>query len=58
MPAEMATCILDDMLAFIGTRITSILLGPGDKDRNYITSLHNEVVSKFQQPETSGIAVD
>lgn len=51
MPAETATCILDDILALIGTRITSILLGPGDKDKNYIASLHNEVVSNYQQPE-------
>lgn len=37
--------ILDAALACIGKRISAILPLSGDKDQNYITSLHNEVVS-------------
>ena len=45
MPAKTSTSILDATLTCIGQRISNILLQPGDKDENYITSLHNEVVS-------------
>lgn len=35
---------MDDALACIGQRIASILIQTADKDKNYIASLHNEVV--------------
>ena len=37
--------LLDSALACIGKRISVILHHSGDKDKNYVTSLHNEVVS-------------
>jgi hypothetical protein len=40
--------ILDDVLAYMSQRISSILLQPGDKNKSYIVSLHNEVVSIVQ----------
>ena len=43
--------ILDEALACIGQRIASIFIQPGEKDENYITSLHNEVVSFFGAEE-------
>ena len=36
--------ILNEALACIGQRIISILTQPVHKDKNYIASLHNEVV--------------
>jgi len=45
MSSETQTSILDAALACIGKRISMILLQSGDKGKNYITSLHNEVVS-------------
>jgi hypothetical protein len=45
MSSETGTSILDATLASFGKRISVILLQSGDKDKNYITSLHNEVVS-------------
>jgi len=44
MPSTSGTSILDEALACIGQRIAVILIQPADKDKNYITSLHNEVV--------------
>ena len=45
MSFEMYSSILDEALACVGQRITSILIQPADrKDKNYIASLHNEVV--------------
>jgi len=35
---------LDEALAYLDQRITCILIQPANKDRNYIASLHNEVV--------------
>ena len=37
--------LLEVMLDCFGERISGILLQSGDKDKNYIASLHNEVVS-------------
>ena len=37
--------LLEVMLDCFGQRISGILLRSGDKDKNYIASLHNEVVS-------------
>lgn len=51
MSAETGTSVLDAALACIGQRITTILLQPGDKDKNYIASFHNEVVSIIQCSE-------
>ena len=48
MSSQTGTSILDAALACFGERISAILLQPGDKDENYITSLHNEVVSIIQ----------
>ena len=45
MSSETGALILDAMLTFIGKRISIVLLQPGNKDKNYITSLHNEVAS-------------
>jgi hypothetical protein len=50
MSSEAGASILDATLACIGERISIILLQPqagatGNKDGNYIASLHNEVVS-------------
>src|ERR1700761_4352430 len=36
------------LLTCIGERISTILLQPGHKNQNYITSLHNEVVRIIQ----------
>jgi hypothetical protein len=44
MPSNAGTSILEEALACIGQRIDSILTQAGDKDKNYIASLHNEVV--------------
>ncbi|KAF8260377.1 hypothetical protein EI94DRAFT_1706334 [Lactarius quietus] len=40
---ERGVSIFDAALACIGDRISIILLQAGDKDKNYIASLHNEV---------------
>jgi hypothetical protein len=48
MSSQARKSILDDALTCIGNRISTILLRPGDKDENYIISLHNEVVSIIQ----------
>jgi hypothetical protein len=45
MSSETGTSILDAVLACIDMRMSMILLQSGDKGENYITSLHNEVVS-------------
>ena len=45
MSTEIGTSILDAALAYIGERVSSILLKPTDNDKNYISSLHKEVVS-------------
>jgi hypothetical protein len=47
MSSDTGTSILDEGLACIGQRVASILIQPADKDKHYITSLHNEVVSIF-----------
>jgi hypothetical protein len=44
MPSDAGASILEEALACIGQRINSILIQPDDKDKNYIASLHNEVV--------------
>ena len=44
MSSNTEASILDDALACIGQRITSILIQPANNDQNYIASLHNEVV--------------
>ena len=44
MSSNTSTSILDEALACIGQRITSILIQPAAKEQNYIVSLHNEVV--------------
>jgi len=44
MPTDAPASILEEALACIGQRIASILIQPAEKDHNYITSLHNEVV--------------
>ena len=44
MPSNTGASILEEALACIGQRIDSILIQPGDKDKNYIASLYNEVV--------------
>ena len=54
MSSDTGTSLLDAALACIGQRISTILLLPGDKDKNYISSLHNEVVSI---PRCSGISL-
>jgi hypothetical protein len=48
MSTETRPSILDAALACIGVRVSAILLQPGEKEENYITSLHNEVVSTTQ----------
>jgi hypothetical protein len=48
LPDNAGASILDEALACIGGRIALILIQPGDKDQNYVTSLHNEVVGIFQ----------
>jgi hypothetical protein len=48
MSTQIGTSILDEALACIGERISAALLQPGDKDGNYIASLHNEVVRIMQ----------
>ncbi|KAF8257440.1 hypothetical protein EI94DRAFT_1817810 [Lactarius quietus] len=48
MPSETRASILDAALTCLGERIStiqSILHQPGDKDKNYIPSLHNEVLA-------------
>jgi hypothetical protein len=45
MSSETGTSILDAALSCIGKRISMIMLQSGDKDENYIASLHNKVVS-------------
>jgi hypothetical protein len=45
MLSSTGASIFDEVLAYIGQRIASILIQPVDKDTNYIASLHNEVVS-------------
>lgn len=47
MPLDSETSILDEALACIGQRITSILIEPAEIDSNYVESLHNEVVRRF-----------
>jgi hypothetical protein len=49
MPSNTGASILDDALDCIGQRIASILIQPADKDKSYITSLHNEVVGVSQR---------
>ena len=44
MSSQTGSLILDAALTCIGERISTILLQPGHKNHNYITSLHNEVV--------------
>ncbi len=48
MSTEIGTSILDAALAYIGKRVSSILLKPANNDKNYIGSLHKEVVSITQ----------
>ena len=45
MSSDAGASIFDEALACIGQRITLILVHPTDKDKNYIASLQNEVVS-------------
>ncbi|KAF8265899.1 hypothetical protein EI94DRAFT_1803769 [Lactarius quietus] len=45
MSSETGASILDTVLTCIGERISIILHQPGDKDENYIASLHNEVLA-------------
>jgi hypothetical protein len=47
MSSETETSILDAALTCIGERISIILFQPGNKDENYIASLHNEVASSI-----------
>lgn len=56
MSAETGSSILDGAIACIGERISAILLRPGDEDKNYITSLHNEVVSVIRCSKISVIS--
>ena len=50
MMSEAGTSIIEAAVACFGQRISMILLQSGDKDKNYITSLHNEVVSIILVP--------
>ncbi|KAN0135938.1 hypothetical protein V8E53_006390 [Lactarius tabidus] len=45
MSLETRTSILDAALVCIGNRISTILLQSGNKDKNYITSLHNKMLA-------------
>ncbi|KAF8262978.1 hypothetical protein EI94DRAFT_1704358 [Lactarius quietus] len=45
MSSERGASILDSVLTCIRERISIILHQPGDKDENYIASLHNEVLA-------------
>jgi hypothetical protein len=54
MSSDAGASLLDAALACIGQRISTILHLPGDKDENFISSLHNEVVSI---PQCSHISV-
>ena len=58
MSSQTGALILDGVLACIGERISAILLQPGDKDENYIASLHNEVVSIIQHPYIGSISLN
>lgn len=53
MLAETGSSMLDGALTCIGERISAILLQPGIKKKNYIASLHNEVVSLIWCPKKS-----
>ena len=44
MPSNNHTSVLDDTLVYIRQRIATILTQPTNKNKNYIASLHNEVV--------------
>jgi hypothetical protein len=44
MSSDLSISILDEALTYMGQRIVSILIQPEEKDKTYITSLHNEVV--------------
>jgi hypothetical protein len=55
MSTETGASILDAALACIGKRISTVLLRPGEKDENHITSLHNEVVSTTQSSKQACI---
>ena len=44
MSSGTSTFVLDNALSCIGERIAFILIQPADNDKNYITSLHNEVI--------------
>lgn len=56
MSAGTGASIMDALLIYIGQRISTILLRSAGKDKNYITSLHNEVVSISQRSKTAGIS--
>jgi hypothetical protein len=58
MSAEAATSILDAALTCFGQRILTVLSQPGDKNENYIASLHNEVVSIARCSEGNDIAIE
>ena len=45
MSPDPCTSILDEALACVGQRIALILIQLANKDKNYIASLRNEVVS-------------
>ncbi len=49
MSLKAGTSILEEALVCIGQRIATILIQPTDKDKNYIASLHNEVVGIFSE---------
>jgi hypothetical protein len=44
MSSNTDTSILDEALVCIGERIASALIQPANRDKNYVASLHNEVV--------------
>jgi hypothetical protein len=49
MSPKAGASMLEEALVCIGQRIATILIQPTDKDKNYIASLHNEVVGIFSK---------
>ena len=49
MSPKAGASILEEALVCIGQRIATILIQPTDRDKNYITSLYNEVVGIFSE---------
>ena len=49
MSPKAGASILQEALVCIGQRIATILIQPTDRDKNYIASLHIEVVGIFSE---------